>query len=593
MTDRIAFLAAEIAKHDRLYWVENNPQMSDSQYDMLVEELRALDPTHPILAQVHSAIVPKGKTVQHAEPMLSLDKVYQEDDLFKWAAGVARSHAELFRISPKFDGVAVEITADGVMGTRGDDGVNGEDISDKLVITDFPLGRCADGDRGELVVFKQDLPDLKRSGGEPYKTCRAAAVGLVNSDSTDRSGGRVLRFMPHGYSLDLVEQQGLKDIDWFAAMQEIQAAHYPADGLVVALYDEEYGKSLGETEHHPRHSMAFKFANPKGVTKIVTIEWQVGKGKITPVAILEPVEISGCTHDRASLHNLKQFNELALGVGSTVEIQRCGDVIPQISRVLAPAPQGLLLPPVTCPACGNPLHIESPDLLCTFPGCRGMLSKKLLDGLNRLGVENIGPGIVNELVGLGYATVPKVFAMTEENWLEVPGFAKRSAAAMAAQFKRLILATFEDYRILAAMNIPGVGLTLSKKICAVTRPPEFIGLRQIEGVGATREWEIMAGFDQGFWAWAVATLCIAITKGAAERPQICFTGADEQPREWWIKLAEERGYVFSKGVTKKLALLVCADVGSNSSKAKKARQYGVKIMTYREFGNEINNTQTA
>ena len=584
-------LEKDILFHDHQYWVLNDPIISDTAYDELCRQLRELDPDNHVLHQVHGVGVDKGATVERDKPMLSLDKAYTGEEVLKWARSVARDDTEKFRIAPKFDGLACELDGE-IMATSGDDGYTGEDISDKLVITDFSRIEGEAQAYGELVIFKQDLHSLKRKGGQPYKTTRAAAVGLVNSDSTDRSIGRVLKFMPHDICLATIELQDFEHTDWQAWMDEVQGREYPTDGLVIALEDTEYGETLGATDHHPRHSIALKYKNPSAITKLVGVEWQCGKRKITPVAILEPVEISGCTHDKASLHNVDQMHKLNLEIGSEVIVERCGDVIPQIAGVTGE--KEFVFPinvPEACPACDHPTKLESPDLVCTNPTCGGAAAKKLLDALTRLGVESIGPGIISQLIGKSITTVPQVFEMTVGDWRDLDGFAGPSAMKMYKRLERIRLAPIEDYKILGAMNIQGVGLSMAKRICAAysLSVVPVAALNELEGIGEARAQAIKTEFDFNIFYWATTNLELVQTKGLAERPLVCFTGKSERGRADWVQMAEKAGYTFHKTVTKKLSVLVCSDTSSTSSKMKKARKYETKIITYDQFETEITN----
>lgn len=580
-------LEESILHHDKKYWVDNNPEISDPDYDAMCRRLRVLNPESRVLHQVHRAVVSKGATVERDKPMLSLDKAYEVPEVKKWALSVSRTPSELFRIGPKYDGLACELDGD-ILATSGDDGITGEDISDKLVIVDLSrLGESSQG-LGELVVMKSDLPTLTRDNGEFYKNCRAAAVGLINADNTDRSIGRVVKFMPHDTSLELFEIKDFDLVNWDLMLDtEQNNVDYPADGLVIALCDTEYGETLGATEHHPRHSLALKFKNPSAKTKLIDIEWQCGKHKLTPVAILEPVVMSGCTHDRASLHNWAMIEKMGLMTGDTVTVERCGDVIPQLTGHSGERSSHLkeIFPPANCPACGSETIIRGIDVCCPNEQCGGTTAKRLLDSLNRIGIESIGPTVASQLVNAGFVTLPAVFDMGIQEWTDLPGFAGPSAKKMHSQFQKRLLTPIEDYRILAAMNIQGLGLTMSKKICAAHTLSEVpvADLQKLEGIGPERAAAIRSGFDFGLYTWAVTSLNVQITKGLADRPLICFTGANPVGRAEWIERAEAKGYTYKGAVTKALTLLVCGDLKSTSSKMVKAAKYGVRVVTYDQF----------
>jgi DNA ligase (NAD+) len=582
---RKRFLEEAIATHDKLYWEKNAQAISDDAYDALVKELRDLDPENDLVNKVHSPTPAVGAPFKFDLPMLSLNKAYSVAEAKTWAAGVCRTADELCNVGPKFDGWAVEVGED-YMATNGDDGIVGALITHKMSLVDFSR-KTLPIERGELVVFKSDLHKLKNASGKKYKTCRSALSGVLGSDYSSPEWTGLVRFMPHSTVIGTATLAELEAIDWEATMLDEQAADYPVDGLVIALADKEYGESLGATSHHPRHSVAFKCKNPTGVTKVEDIVWQVGKHKITPVAILRPVTISGCEHSRALLHNIHQIERLGLCPGAKVEVARCGDVIPQIVGVVAPGPTPVTIPD-RCPACDAPTEIvnDGQDLKCTNPHCGGVAAKKLRDALVRLEIDECGPAVCSSLVALGKLTPGAILRMSQEDWLKVDGYAEVSATKAHSRVLQRLRTPIDDFRVLAAMNFEGIGLTNARKIMDVYNARDLTAgadLAAVEGIGEVRAKAIDLGIE---WVDLLGLLQVVESKGQLSRPQVCFTGADARPREEWIKIAEERGYVFNKTVTKKTTVLVLADVNSTSTKAKKARQYGtVKLMTYEEFEN--------
>jgi DNA ligase (NAD+) len=589
MNNRINELAAEIGRHDHIFWVENSFEITDSEYDALVEELRRLDPEHPVLHKVQGA---PGK-VTHPEPMLSLDKRYSGEEILAWARSVARGPEERFGVSSKWDGCAgrweFERDQYGLdwpkkLVSRGD-GFQGEDWSHHRHL----ITHLGASERGEILVtksnFEKYVDEIERLLGRRYKNPRSMAAGILSNHSMPAGFPAALTFIPYTLDEEVVTLDELAELNWEATMSAAQASNIPADGLVIRLMDLEYAESLGATDHHPRGVMALKFKNPTGRTRLVEVEWSCGKGKITPVGIVEPCTISGTTTTRCSLHNMRIIAQKDIHVGDEIELEKCGDIIPGIRRVVTPAAGRVRISCDACPACGVIPEVRGVDLVCPNLNCGGTDAKRLRDALVRMGIETIGPGIVSELIKADQRTVRQVFAMTVMDWRNLPGFAQKSATQAFNEIERRRLTPIEDYRILAAMNIPGVGLTLSKVICDKFNLGELHqeDLTKLDGIGETRALELKVNFDQGFYMWAVCNLQIIETKGLASRPTICFTGKSERTREEWIRFAEARGYAFSKGVTKTLALLVCDDLDTISGKKIKAKKYGVKVMTYSDF----------
>lgn len=571
---RIRELENEIKRHDLLYWREQSPEISDPEYDKMVEELRAIDPDNALFQEMPET----AGTIKHEQAMLSLQKAYTMDEVLKWARSVARNEQEIFRVSPKFDGVACEISPNLIV-TRGD-GYVGEDITRHAPLIDFEL-QTQEVERGELVVLKPDLLGLHRSDGSKYKTCRNAAAGLLNLKEPPEFHEPPIMFMPHSSEIGICTLAELPEIDLELTMLEEQDRDWPIDGLVISLADREYGESLGYTSHHPKHSVAFKIKNPQTTSVLLEVVWQVSKTRIAPVAILSPVELDGVTITKATLHNLQQIKRLNIGIGSEVVIERAGSVIPAITAAITEGKP--ITPPKDCPACGAPTDNDGQDVWCTSAECGGTKAKLLQSSLSRLGIDECGPAVCASLVELGHDTVSKVLRMTIDDWNKVAGYAERSAAKMFHHIANRKLIPIEDFKVLASLNIEGVGETVSRKICdkmslSITRE----GLDKVEGVGAVLV-ERLLEIDPVELMDLTMALNVKNTMGSASQKTICFTGKSHLTRDQWIGIAEEKGYRFAKSVTKTLDILVTDSMDSASTKTQKAQKYGVQIMTYDDF----------
>jgi DNA ligase (NAD+) len=378
----------------------------------------------------------------------------------------------------------------------------------------------------------------------------------------------------------------MANIDWQEAMMYTMGADWPTDGLVISLKDQEYGATLGGTSHHPFHSIALKYGNPTGETKLIDVIWQVGKRKITPVGIVEPVMIEGYTNTRISLHNFDGTKNLK--IGDEITIQRCGQVIPQLKSVDKTFKSSKEITCEFCPACGTATVYEHPNLICPNEVCGGMIAKRLHDSLVRLNVENVGPATCSDLVENGHKYISGVLEMRVQDWERLPGYADKSAKLRYRAMQQVRVTPVEDFRVLASLNIEGVGLTLGAKLCGKMTLPEIEACEDfthLDGVGKITSDKLVEGLVHYFptLRWMKQNFIIKETKGLADRPLICFTGKSEISRDEWIATAKEKGYTYHGGVTKKLSLLVCGDVNSTSSKAVKARKYGIEIMSYDDF----------
>ncbi len=370
---KIAKLQQLFDYHQNLYDTPDKEiEISDGEFDQLVEQLRVLAPEDPRLSKIagggHEATGFVREKVSHADnPCYSLAKVYTFAEVVKFAEKVARSEKELFNIEVKFDGLTGSLT-NGVLSTSGEGGLVGVDISDKLSIIDFDVaapGKDGETLRGEIVIKKSIFEKYRhrfvRKNGEPYKVSRSAAVASVMNEKHVTDIGKYLTFVAFGRFQKAVTLAQLREFPWDDFAQRVKGEmDYPADGLVLKLADEKYLISLGATSHHRKGEIAFKFGNPTGSSRVIDVEWSVGKGRITPVGIIEPVEIEGITNQRFSLHNSANIREKDVCIGDTVIIERCGEIIPGLKSVTY-KPANRIKPVLeSCPACGGPGRSRAP-----------------------------------------------------------------------------------------------------------------------------------------------------------------------------------------------------------------------------------------
>ena len=576
-------LEKEIRNHDHAYWQEQNPTIADSDYDALVEELRQLDPENPLLTKLHSPAVGTAK-IKHIRPMLSLDKAYTEDEVLKWAKSVARSPEEVFTVSPKYDGYSCEDQGSGVLVTRGD-GQEGENISHiaqhfkRLTTTTPPC-------YGEVVILKSTFARYK--GELKYKNTRNALGGVIRNSKAPAHWLGLLTFIPFTFVQEDVTLADMMDLDWQGICEDCYQQDYPTDGVVISLTDKEYGDSLGMTAHHPRHSIALKYANPIATTTLLDVVWQCGKSRISPVGVIEPVELSGVEVSKVTLHNMDFIKERGIAIGATIRIERCGDVIPGVKDVLSPGQVEISCP--SCPVCGAAPELAEQNYICSNKRCSGGAAKRLHDALVRLDIENVGPGTCAKLVEAGFDRVSKVLSMAVSDWQALPGFAQASAKKAHTHVHAKLAEGALDYKILAALNFPGVGRTVAQKILGVFTLEELragADVTSVDGVGEAIAKAIDAG-DPELLDISLMFSKVITTKESANRPTVCFTGSatDGRSRDAWVKDAAAAGYGYSKGVTKKLSVLVSSEIGT--TKMKKAEKYGIPILTYEEFKNEKN-----
>ena len=420
----IEALRLEIDKHDRLYYVEAAPVISDREYDRLMARLEKLEAEHPELVTPDSPTQRVGgqpleefATVTHAVPMLSIENTYNFDEVREWDARVRKGlnpgEVVHYAVELKVDGVAVSLRYERgkfVLGATRGDGYQGDDITANLrTVRGVPksLGNQAPEVleiRGEVYMTNAELIRLNElrtaAEEEPYANPRNVTAGSLKLLDPKLCAARRLRFVAHGLGetrgivagsyvevLKLLKDWGVPVSPHNALYESIDEviAHaerwqtlrngldFQTDGLVVKVDDLRQRERLGTRSKSPRWVIAFKYAAEQAVTKVVGIGVQVGKtGKLTPVADLTPVTLAGTTVKRASLHNADEIARKDVRIGDTVIIQKAGEIIPQVVRVEVEARDGSEVPfvfPTTCPSCGAPVEREPEgvDFRCTNP----------------------------------------------------------------------------------------------------------------------------------------------------------------------------------------------------------------------------------
>ena len=599
-TMNAAEVAELLAYHDRQYWELNAPEISDAEYDRITERLRQLDPEHPLLSRVNAPAVSGDGKVRHRAPMLSLDKAYSLEELLTWAHKYCRSEEELLLVEPKYDGISASF--DGViLATRGD-GETGEDISGKLPLIELEApgytGRVDRPARGEIVIrdddFRTIYANIRKKDGGTYKNPRNAVAGIMGlKDITEM-------LMQHA-KLTLVDYSLISKPVTVAALAEkweelkagFAALPYPMDGIVLKFADAAFRASLGSTAHHPRGEIAYKFTNRSVQSKLLDVEWSFGKNCLTPVALLEPVELSGITIKRASLHNAQNLIDMDLMIGDTVMVERAGDVIPFIaSREAGSQRRSPFIE--NCPACQTRLVRRGPELCCPNEACPGSRLQLLAAAIRNLGIERLGEPTVAKLIShCGVRHLRDLFELTPLDVLKIDGFAGKSAANLIKEIQKARVV--DDFQLLAALNIPNVGVNIAKLMLAKypfdqlrTLPPEK--LAEIPGIGPERAAAVSSAMAAraGELDELLGAVSLRRSESSEEKPTICFTGKMPEKRSFYEKLAAERGFRAVDSVTAALTLLVAADVNDSSTKLRNARKAGVKIVSLDEFLAEKN-----
>jgi DNA ligase (NAD+) len=540
-------LAAEVRRHDRLYYVEARPEISDAEYDRLFARLRALEAEWPELRTPDSPTQRVGaepqdafETVAHVEPMLSLDSSTEEEALRRFEERVHKVvEGEVhWLLQPKLDGASIELVyEDGVLVravTRGN-GRRGEDVTENIrTIPSVPL-RLRDDERGipaQLAVrgevlmyvsaFERFNQKLLEEGGEPYASPRNSAAGAIRQLDSRVTAQRELECLAYDIlavrgatfrrdrdAVEALRAWGFKVPERVEVVDDVEAilayhARYDADrddldyeidGVVVKLDDLEERAELGATSHHPRWAMALKFEPRKEVTRVEKIIVSVGRtGALTPVALLRPVQVGGVTISRASLHNREEVARKDVRDGDLVRIQRAGDVIPQVVERVEEEGRERGEPfvmPERCPACDTPVEEDGPRTRCPNRfGCPAQLKGRIVHfgARNALDIEGLGEETAVLLVDRRLVReLADLFDLTVDDLVDLPGFAEKSATNLVEGIRRR--KTIALRRFLHGLGIPEVGATVARDLAlhfrdfAAIRRATPEALEEVKGIG--------------------------------------------------------------------------------------------------------------
>lgn len=518
-----AGLHESLHRHNRLYYVEAEPEISDSAYDALFRRLQALEAAHPSLATADSPTRRVGADpletlpgIEHAAPMLSLDSAREVDEVRRFDDRLRKALGDeevRYVLEPKLDGASLELVyVGGVLEravTRGNGRV-GEGVTENVrTIRTVPLRLRLDelpapaflAVRGEAMMYLSDFESLNQRRIEadepPYQNPRNATSGALRQLDSRIAARRPLTVL--AYDVMVVEGVSFdSDSEGIAALKawgfrtpervtvarsadEIEAYHrafdadresldYEIDGVVAKLDALPPRAVLGSTAHHPRWAIAFKFEPRKEVTRIDRIFVSVGRtGVLTPVALLRPVEVGGVTVSRASLHNRDELERKDLREGDLVRVQRAGDVIPQIVERIDEEGRERGEPfamPAACPSCGTEPRAKGPFTVCpNHLACRAQLKGRIAHFGSRgaLDIEGLGEETAALLVREGLVReLADLFDLTVEDLVPLEGFGKVSARNLVGAIrdrKRVELARF-----LAGLGIPEVGAAVARDL---------------------------------------------------------------------------------------------------------------------------------
>jgi len=656
-----AELREKIEYHNRRYYVDAEPEISDYEFDMLLKDLEAIEAEYPDLVTPDSPTQRVGgepvsgfRQVEHLKsaPMLSLDNTYNRDELADFDRRVKklldREEVE-YSVELKIDGVAASLTyIDGMLSvaaTRGD-GVTGDDITHNvrtirsvpLKVTDMPEGLSGGGFdvRGEIFI---PLPKFRKlndmridKGEEPFANPRNAAAGSLKQLDPKVASKRgldmfIYSLVPHENrepyptqeeSFRALDTMGFKvtpNMKVFNNIDDVMkhcaefeekrdSLDFEIDGMVVKVNSLTDREILGATGKSPRWAISYKFAARQATTKLIDVLPSVGRtGAITPVAVLEPVPLGGVTVSRASMYNADELERLGVNAGDRVLIERGGDVIPKVVKVVEKNSEGVFRLPSKCPECGGEVIREEGEAAtrCINTACPAQVSKNIehFAARSAMDIDGLGPKVVAALLSAGLIKdYSDLYKLDADDVAGLERMGKKSAENLVSVIKKSKERPLG--KLIYALGIRHVGERSAETLADTFGSLDKLmdagvdELSEVLDIGPVVAKSIYDFFREGHNRALIerlrdtgVNLVSDKTAGpSAESEAIkgktfVFTGALSMPRPEAEKLVRERGGKATSSVSKRTDYVVAGE--DAGSKLEKANKLGVKVITEEEF----------
>jgi DNA ligase (NAD+) len=652
-------LREEIRRHEYLYYVADEPEISDAAFDKLMNRLKELEAAHPGLVTLDSPTVRVGgvpregfQTVRHARAMLSLDNAFSFDALRDWnrrvREGTGREDIE-YIAEHKFDGLSISLQYENgvlVRGVTRGDGTTGEDVTPNVkTIRSIPLSVDATAVkkaklptsfevRGEILMTRKAFEALNRQqeelGGKIFVNARNSAAGAVRVLDPSITAQRKLDFFAyylfvdgkvpypkHSESLQVLKQlrfrasddwkscAGIEKVigycmDWDEKREKLP---YEIDGVVIKVNSTALQNELGFTSKAPRWAIAYKYPARQETTVINDIIVQVGRtGTLTPVAVLKPVQVGGVTVSRSTLHNMDEIERLGLYVGDTVLIERAGEVIPHVLKVVKEGkPRKAFHMPKSCPVCGSTIHRAEGEVAyrCVNATCPAKLKESLqhFAGRHAMNIDGLGEKIVDQLVEEKLVRdVADLYALKVDAVAELERMAEKSAQNLVDEIQASKKNPLSRLIYALGMRFVGerTGQLLAERFSTLEEleAAEAEELENVNEVGPKVAESIVEFFSEAANRRLVKKLRDAGIRPTAEKREVksqrlagksfVFTGGlANRSREEAGELVLQHDGKVSGSVSKKTGYVV---VGTDpGSKYEKAKELGVTILTESEF----------
>jgi len=635
--EQVEQLREAIRYHDDRYYRRADPVVSDRTYDALFDRLETLEDEFGLRSEtsptrrVGGEPIDELETVEHVSPMLSVDSSGEAADVRAFDERVRDRLADAgdegpieYLCEPKFDGLSVELVyEDGELeraATRGD-GAEGDDVTANVrTIRSVPLALRGDHPeflavRGEVFMPKAAFQEYNRErierGDDPFANPRNAAAGTLRQLDPTVTAERpldcfvfgVLDDGGYGFETRLeehetVESWGFHVDDHTRLVEDVDGAiefrdrmleqrdylDYEIDGTVIKLDRKAACETLGATSRAPRWAFAYKFPARTEETTVQDVVVQVGRtGRLTPVALLDPVEVGGVEVSRATLHNPEQIEELGVDIGDRVRLKRAGDVIPYIEEVVESDGEGHFEFPARCPVCESPVERDGPMAFCTGGvACPAQLRRAVQHYASRAGldIEGLGEKAVDQLLDEGVIeALPDLYDLTVEELAALDGWGERSAENLLSELDASRTPPLSDF--LSALGVPEVGPTTAADLArhfgtldaVMTASPEE--LQRVDGIGPRVGEEIGEFFDsernraviEALRERGVEPQAADTASDALEGLTFVFTGSlDGRTREEAKELVEANGGSATSSVSGNTDYLVVGDAPGRSKR---------------------------
>ncbi len=650
--EEIEQLKKLINYHNNLYYNLDNPILSDTQYDELYQKLKNLEDAYPQFRTKNSPTQRIGgkasksfAQIIHAVPMMSLDNSYNASDIRAWherTAKTLQTHTFEMVVEAKIDGVSCSLTYENgqlVLAASRGDGKIGEDITANVktiqniphtLAGHFPPGRVEI--RGEVYLNKQDLDALNKiqqaKNENTFANTRNAAAGFLRHKNSEVVAKRPLQFFAHSFGVGEIAATSFSQFislcqTWGFAVGPVRlqtadieqvisfynqfdaTRHelpFDVDGLVVKVNLFQQQQILGATAKSPRWAIAFKYPAPQATTTLNNVTFSVGRtGIITPVAQLQPVTVGGVTISNATLHNFDEIKRLGVRVGDTVIVERAGEVIPKIVKVVEQKGTQDIVPPQTCPVCGGKVYKETDEVgyFCVNPSCPAQLRARLLHFASRdaMDIDGLGDVIMDQLLERKFITdFADIYKLTFFHVLNLENFKDKKAQNLLDAIEESKHKPLS--KLLFALGIGFVGEKTAEILADKFRTLDTLKAASLEELQSIREiGETVSQSVYDFFRDPKVCEQIELLRQAGlnftqpkkelsgnilEGKTIVFTGELQTlKRTEAERLAKQYGGYASGSVSKKTSFVVAGE--NAGTKLRKANELGIPVITEEEF----------